>query len=521
MNPPRFASNVVGNADGGAVLTPSSDNIVPLVMEMAAVSAARKRECVDKLTVLLAVAGYSRISDPDRKIVNEGEVIFNRGSATTSNFFVFVDTTGKAPVAYFTNPGWTKDGPEEQRIKLVYNPAETPDEWAVRVKAAAEAASQTKPSNVRYFEAHTHIGFAIKHQDGQQTTLVVRDDGIATDRNKIREMMYYHYDYGAITAHNNFDQEAYYITQDKAQHANITMIPAAEITIPIGENKPRGFHVVAWFSDPQTAQEVQQTILSRKKRGVPALAIPGDTWPLLDELNAYRQKGRLALGLAHPAGDPLLPRDGIFDHVAFGRLTHQEFVRVLTYMDSVANFNTYPSFTELFGQKTPMIFNPLSKHARLIQNWADRELTQKPEYGTTLTPNAMNMILSKFAQKQTHFETDEHESPNITPRLPKGLMGVGRTEITWGLQRAPTPPELVRAIQDGYILQNGTPYLVKIEGHANYEIDKTGGITMASEVQPGWTLMRITSAIRQLGRDTIYGIGLNVGRPRTPPEEDI
>ncbi|GEM_PF-4396447 len=107
-------------------------NLPELIM-----SEAISAECVRKLTAALSEIGFQPIHDPEHWITDQSETIFNRGSREKSNFFVFVDTNGKRPVAYFTNPG--RDYAEvvrEPRMRLECAPDESPDEWSRRVRSS-------------------------------------------------------------------------------------------------------------------------------------------------------------------------------------------------------------------------------------------------------------------------------------------------------------------------------------------------------------------------------------------------
>jgi hypothetical protein len=475
-------------------------------------------ECSRAFTEGMRARGFTPLDDPDLKLrSDEHETIYNRGNNEKSNFFVFARRMNGRFRVYYSNPSPDlRLRKEEVLVVRDYDGSIPRDEWLKQTLQEMEAASGFKPEKTLYLSTHSHLGSVLI--DGGSRGRPVLDEGSSTDKDLIRQLMLYHRDVDASVYHNHFDRQDYADIQAKEQLANILKVPAVEITLPVKPNDTFGPHFLAYFADVETATELDEKMLSTKwgrhSRNISSAGVRLDQMepPMtfddaLEYFKRMRADGKLALGMAHPAGDRFFGRAGLWNMVSMGKLSLDDLLRIgREHFDAIEMFNT-----EDIGIRGSII--PLANQDRRFVESALRQSTGRGTLSRDtlclLTPaiimNGMhpdaegNAVKGEGVVKSTLFGDDAHYVPKFKKRPRASLLGCGRTvvELSDGESMGDVSPEFfVKAMREG-----------RMRGEAFWDFGKMGPEIVAAR-RPGLSLMEVGARVKH----NVVGIALAVGR---------
>jgi hypothetical protein len=456
--------------------------------------------------------GFNPIDDPDLKLrSDEYETIYNRGSGEKSNFFVFTRKMRGRFRVFYSNPNPDINLKKDDILVVRdYDGSVPREEWVAQVLEEIEAASKMKDEKTLYLSTHSHLGRIVTPDESKGRHVL--DEGSSTDKDMIRQMMLYHRDVDASVYHNYFDEGDYRLVAEKERIANIVKVPAVEITLPVEPNDMFGPHFLAFFNGTDAAMEVQQKMLYTKQmrhsRSVASAAIrtqwmkPSMTFKdTLEYFNSLRAQGKLALGMAHPAGDRYFGRSGLWNLVSRGKLSLKDLLRIgRDNVDVIEMFNT-----EDIGVRDTLIpFAPEVK--RFIDSALGKCEVDGRKVGRQrltrdtlclLTPAIImngvhpaedgTAVKGEKTVKSTSFGDDAHFVPKFKKKPRASLLGCGRSVIELGEGETVgnvTPEYVIEAIQSG-----------RMHGEAFWDYGKMGPAIVKAR-SPGLSVREVAARVK-------------------------
>ncbi|MFC2162524.1 hypothetical protein ACFLRF_02490 [Candidatus Altiarchaeota archaeon] len=467
----------------------------------------------------LKAKGFKPIDDPDLKLrSSEDENIYNRGGSGKSNMFVFTRKMNGRLRVFYSNPNPDTTLPRDEVLVVRdHDGLQDKEAWMRSTLKEIDAISALKPEKTLYLSTHSHLG-RILTPDNPQGRRVI-GEGSSTDKAMIRQFMLYHRDVDATVNHNHFNPADYADVQEKERAANILKVPAVEITLPVEHEDTFGPHFLAYFSDPATAVELDDKMLSTKwsrhSRNIASAGIRLDRMdpPMtfdgaLEHFNGLRSQGKLAIGMAHPAGDRYLGKSGLWNMVSMGKLGLKDLLRIgRENVDMIEMYNT-----ENIGIESLSIpFDPRTKRfvtsALAMSEGAGQRIMRNTL--TLMTPmlfeRGVHPDASGYAAKgephpkSTSFGDDAHYFPQFDARPRASLLGCGRTVIELAAderQEDLTPEDIVGAMRDG-----------RIHGQAFWDFGKMGP-TIVPARRPGMSVREVMARVEH----NMVGLALAAGR---------
>lgn len=434
---------------------------------------------MDRLKKNLADYGFGVVDRNQMKslqagkgiVLHDNETIFNRAlghDKRQSNFFVFMkkitNKRGQSKVIVcFSDPEIKTEDKllvEKRKDYLIREVFINGDEVEAAKKIADRILhySQKKPPIEYRKISHGHWG-----KIGNQW---IADDGVSRFQDVVRTMMLYHIDYDATTPHNSFEENVFEYLSKVEGALGIVKIPATEITAAFPPNGPNGPHLLLWMADKETAVGIKKELLDQRDDLKMRSYFSGMTiWDMLQVIGQYKDKGKLALGVAHPINlySKFLPmyNIGLLSAAKSGKINLNTVEHIVAMSDSVATWN--PSIVECLHIDPKPFKN-------YVEPMVEEHLGVKE-----LTSNAVNLAFALEMRKKynvyTHYDPDDHET------LPMNYScggdkygGMGFTQIILpvdvysSLDRKPSSAQLVRMIHERKLAMNSVQFTVRENG---------------------------------------------------------
>jgi len=380
------------------------------------------------------------LSDRELFVYNRG--IKEDGSFSgKSNYNIMVVRTRDALRVSMSNPdespAATNFGFKELIVRLKYSPGKDCGAFVSNVINATMAYSALKPELTYRFYTHNHLS----EIGGEELNVArnMRDDGKASDRVFLANLLLFNADGVAVTCHNNFPEKGWRVFAGEALKYGISVIPGIEATLPLSEfdsrlgstygdlPSPNGPHVVLLFESPELASSFWQQHLSKRKFAyAPSASQNVELLKLFDTIDRDypRQIARL---LAHPACDVGLPDLGIVDRLAKGEISVEEMIGIIRRSQGIGFFNP------LVG-KTPLDLDKYERQVMDCRHFSDDEKTRRisnidgakrylsgillrHRLGSVLSPNNINIALAKEFPALGYMDTDAHDSDPLYTRV--------------------------------------------------------------------------------------------------------
>ncbi|MCK4319687.1 hypothetical protein KAW38_03895 [Candidatus Micrarchaeota archaeon] len=402
---------------------------------------------------------------PKEKIIEEGEMVFNRGEGAKSNFFVYVKEEKDKIIVYYTNPDPRKKAATLPRnkiyIKRVFKKG-NPEKFVKAVGKGILIRSSLKKENAYRKVSHGHWDQEVFYdKDG------IRDDGSGEVRDIIRKMMFWNIDIDATTPHNSFQKNKINAVERIEKELGIVKVPALELTMSMKELEPNGPHMLIWMADYEVGEEIKKAILDKREDlKMISLFMGMQMGEMFEILKPYIDEGKITLGVPHAVNqhDPSLKIHavGLMTAVEKGAMEIEDAEGIIgDYCSSVGCWNATLKDDEL-------------KVDGKLKEYLDG-MRKRQKLGKKLTANVGNFALSREFKllKHTFFDPDDHRVRPMDYDCSGDLWGHGATIIYIGKkkmdmlrneERKPTSAELVGWLQNEEVVMQGIIYGVMENG---------------------------------------------------------
>jgi len=360
----------------------------------------------DALARKLAAQGFSVIDDPS--LCKKREIILNRGlDSPDSNFFVFLKTSffGRTKV-FFTDPSRGEGGKAFSKRELMrrFSSFKAGEGWTEKVVDEVAKASMAKSRSARFVDMHGHWG---ENEVGYGKERIRRDDGVSPRQKVIREMMLWHIDIDATGYHNWIEADHFLDISEKERKAGILKIPSLELTLPRAvpdPNSSNGPHLMLYFRSLESGLGFCEDTYDMGRK-FPGMAPALRREEVLERIKMMRDKGELALGVAHPYG----ATDLGFRNLLMGILNDLELGQPLDYVkdlvrdygDVVAIYNPTFSNKAFSFEKRP-----------IVQAFFEDIITRYLGSNAKMTQNNVTYAFAMYCKhelgKRVYFEHDTH-----------------------------------------------------------------------------------------------------------------
>jgi len=511
------------------------------------VPVAKKLNTSDALEVLnsalkekgffLAGSAYADRYAKDLKGLSDRELfVYNRGInedgsfSGKSNYFVMVLRTEGSLRVFMSNPdesnAATQFGFDKLIVRMKYTTGKNCDTFVENVVKTTLKYSSLKPElSYRYF-VHNHLS----EIGGEMLNVVdnMRDDGRASDRAFLLNLLLYHADTGIVTCHNNFPENGWGIFAEEALKYGIGTVPGFEATLPLTEKDQRllppyndapstnGVHIGFLFNSRKLASSFWEKNFSNRadkyapcaSQGVELLKI----YDLIDRVYA----GMMVRLAFHPACDVELPDVGIVNRLAKGEISVDEMIAILLRSQGIGHFNVELSTTPLDFEKYKLdvancnYFSDEEKTRRIANiNGAQRYFTDlliRHRLGSVFSPNNINIALAREFPAAGFMDTDGHDFGWFYTKIWKLLLhshwpGPLAAGHNWIMFKEPpaTRPDAKWMVE--YLLGKHKDEVKEAKPKVYYVLDKKTGV---SDVAPGRKKVPLPQKIFNLGRKLFY-----------------
>lgn len=396
------------------------------------------RKAFEQFDALMEQRGFAKL-EYNSVLHRDNEVIYNRGlKGGKSNYFVFVRAESDGMRVLCTNPDYSDSAallPPEQ-INIVQKVGYGSETAAVGTALHVIGNAAAKKPEYSYFAVlHGHWGSF----NGKSTAKLHLDDGRSPDRAVMRQMMFYNADFDATGCHNHLPLGEMGRISAIEESAGIVKVPSCELTMPYTFGKPNGPHHNIWLGSMEAAEEYNENVLANRQWIFPPYAPYKDPGKIVKKHDGMREKGQLAVGIAHPACDLALPAVGILNRVGTGDYKLEDvFTYIKKHVDMVAVFNpTIPAGQEI------KFTNP--KDGEYF-----RELLKSQGMGGKLFLNAVNIafgrLMAEACRKPGYADHDTHRYWGIGDGSQVHALGMMANVFDMGPRdgRKPTAGEFVR-----------------------------------------------------------------------------
>ncbi len=471
---PNSQARLTGNSVAATSYILAHNDPIAMAKRLMVDKAIRTKDQFENITAALEQKGFYQVHDS--VLVKENERIFNRSAGAQSNFFVFVRNdphTGKVSVEYY-NPAIGPDADKlpTKEVVVVSDSRGADLTWADRIANRIAEVAAAKPDNVYFGCMHGHWGFV------KDRALVPSiDDGLSHDYDVIRQMMLYHIDYDATGPHNHILPGLDYVTQME-KNVGIVKIPGFELTLPFAPGARNGPHHNIWMADMDTVNSVNDTILKQRSGNYPPFAPLGDPDTIIRQLRDFSMQGRLAIGVAHPAGNLDLPGVGLLNRIAEGDF---ELYRALEKTKSYAHAIGF--FNQTNNNEVLKFTNPSE------QEWALRIVNEhkmmKPALNSLCIAFALEMAKSGL---WPYSDNDSHNSHPVNFKSQVDNLGQGHTRITFseaflkGRKEKPGAADVVRFISTVKSTDNSPDF--GMVPYIHYDMRKGYASVVAPRLRP-------------------------------------
>ncbi len=348
----------------------------------------------------------------------KGEMLFKRKDG--SNFFVFAKKEKGGIKIHFTNPDTSEKAWELKREAIVKTFVVFSEKGMESAVGEVVETSGKKGARTLFTNMHSHLGYlnvGLVRGNGVRMKHVA-DDGVSSDRDLIRNLLIANYDIDASGYHNVFNIEDFRAISRLEEAVGVRKIASLELTLPVEDTtQPLGFrngaHHMVYFATPEDGERFHEQFLVPKSRELPGEA-PDNVWywKTLKDMKKWVDEGKLAIGLAHPAGRLTSIVKGAFvacgalNIVEIGKLRLADLIRnIQEFSMAVANFNLTIK---------PANMNPVSdKVRRRFRIWIRSafELGRNADDLIVLTEPNVNYAFGQAMRGEgvlVYAETDKH-----------------------------------------------------------------------------------------------------------------
>jgi len=388
----------------------------------------------------LTGSAYADRYAKDLKGLSDRELfVFNRGInkdgtfSGKSNYFVMALRTKDSLRVFMSNPdesdAATNFGYDKLVIHLKYSSGKDCEAFVSNVIDATMKYSGLKPELSYRIFLHNHLS----EIGGEMLNVVhgMRDDGRASDRAFLQNLLLFNADIGIATCHNHFPEKGWRVLASESLKYGVRTVPGTEATLPLSEYdsrllppydkmpSPNGPHVLLLFDSPELASSFWQENLSNRIFSYAPCASQGvELLKLYDIIDKKYRDHTLCLP-AHLACDPMLPDVGLVNRLAKGEIRVDEMIAILNRSQGISHFNAVVG-------KTPLDFEAYERQVLDCRFFSDDEKTRRianikeahlylkdllvrHRLGTVFAPNNINIALAREFSAAGFMDTDGHD----------------------------------------------------------------------------------------------------------------